>query len=168
MFCTELERKSTNHFNLHAALKKKLLNYYIHTPSGKTKKERTSYTNKKMENGKLKIQQPSSLTFPSQLLKFPSAVFTTAFPAMRLEVVSAILKVVLCCRISTSPQTGCVSENWQMEPISLIIGVLLILTAARTNFRATRNKTSKSLFSIRCAWRDTARLSNVQLNNLQI
>ena len=29
-----------------------------------------SYTNKKRENGKLKIQH-SSLTFPSQLLKFP-------------------------------------------------------------------------------------------------
>ena len=28
-------------------------------------------TNKKRENGKLKIQQASSLTFPSQLLKFP-------------------------------------------------------------------------------------------------
>ena len=30
-----------------------------------------SYTNKKRENGKSKIQQPLSLTFPSQLLKVP-------------------------------------------------------------------------------------------------
>ena len=72
-FCRERERKSTNHFNLHAAFKKKLLNFHIDTPSGKTKKKRMSYTNKKTENGKLKIQQPSSLTFPSQLLKFPSS-----------------------------------------------------------------------------------------------
>ena len=61
----EHERSSTNHSNLHAALKTKLLNFHIYTPSCKTKQTRTSYTNKKKENGKLKIQQPSSLTFPS-------------------------------------------------------------------------------------------------------
>ena len=65
VFCRERERQSTNHFNLHAALRTKLLNFHIHTPSGKTKKKRMSSTNKKRENGKLKIQQPSSLTFPS-------------------------------------------------------------------------------------------------------
>ena len=48
-------RLSTNHFNLHAALKTKLLTIHIHTHSGKTKK-RMSYTKKKRENGKLKIQ----------------------------------------------------------------------------------------------------------------
>ena len=52
-------------FNLHAALKTKLLIFHIHTPSGKTKKKRVSYTNKKKKNGKLEIQQPSSLMFPS-------------------------------------------------------------------------------------------------------
>ena len=65
VFCRERERKSTNHFNLHAALKTKLLNFHIHTPSGLTKKKRISYTNKKTENGKFKIQQPSSMMFPS-------------------------------------------------------------------------------------------------------
>ena len=39
--------------------------YLYITPSDKTKTEHTSYTNKKTENGKLEIQQPSSLTFPS-------------------------------------------------------------------------------------------------------
>ena len=60
-----IKLQSTNHFNLHVALKTKPLNFHIHTASGKTKKKRTSYTNKKTENGKLKIQQPSLLTFPS-------------------------------------------------------------------------------------------------------
>ena len=64
-------RVQTNHLNLHAALKTKLLNFHIHTLSGKTKKTH-EFSNKKTENGKLKIQQPSSLTFPSQLLKFPN------------------------------------------------------------------------------------------------
>ena len=68
-FCREHERQSTNHLSLHAALKTKLLNFHIHTPSGKTKKKCMSYTNKKRENRKIKIQQPSSLTFPSWLLK---------------------------------------------------------------------------------------------------
>ena len=71
MLYRERERQSTNHFNIHAALKTKFLNFHIHTPSGKTKKKRTRYTNKKRENGKLKIQQPSSLTFPFKLLKVP-------------------------------------------------------------------------------------------------
>ena len=48
-FCRERGRQSTIHFNLHAALKTKLLNFHIHTPSGKTKKKRASYTNKKRE-----------------------------------------------------------------------------------------------------------------------
>ena len=65
------------HFNLHAALKTKLLFLHIHTPSGKTKKKRMSYTNQKKENGKLEIQQPSSLTFPPELLK----VLSLEFPA---------------------------------------------------------------------------------------
>ena len=50
---------------MHATLRTKLLIFHIHTPSGKTKNKRMSYTNKKRENGKLKIQQPSSLTFQS-------------------------------------------------------------------------------------------------------
>ena len=35
-----------------------------------------SYTKKKKENEKLKIQQPSSLTFPSELLKVPNIILT--------------------------------------------------------------------------------------------
>ena len=49
-----------------------LLIFHIHTPSGKTEKKHMSYTNKKKENGKLQIQQLSSLTFPFQLLKVPN------------------------------------------------------------------------------------------------
>ena len=52
-----------------AALKIKLLRFHIYTPSGQTKKKRISYPNKKRENGKLKIQQPSSFTFMFLQLK---------------------------------------------------------------------------------------------------
>ena len=66
-FCKERERWRTNHFNLHAALKTRLLIFHIRTLLGKTKRKRLSYTHKKRENGKLKILQPFSLTFPSCL-----------------------------------------------------------------------------------------------------
>ena len=52
-FCRERECQSMNHFNVHAAGKTKKGNLYM------------SYTNKKRQNRKLKIQQLSLLTFPS-------------------------------------------------------------------------------------------------------
>ena len=36
--------------------------FHVHATSRKIKKKRMSFTNKKRENGKLKIQHPSSLT----------------------------------------------------------------------------------------------------------
>ena len=53
-------RVQTNHFNLHAALKTKLLNFHIHTLSGKTKKTHELY---KQENRKRKIKNSAAVFF---------------------------------------------------------------------------------------------------------
>ena len=45
-----------NHFKLHAASKLKFLIFHAHTASRKIKEKRMSYTNKKRETEKLRIQ----------------------------------------------------------------------------------------------------------------
>ena len=114
-FCRERERYSTNHFNLHAALKTKLLNFRIHTPSGKTKKKRTSYTNKKRENGKLKIQQSSSLTF--------RPCFLSCLIAANQLHVQPRTQVSFTGFHSSSPKCTCKSLNFLQKDISSTEGV---------------------------------------------
>ena len=62
--CAWAFRVRINSFQSSCSFKNKVCNFsYSHTL--RQNKKRMSYTNKKAENGKLKILQPSSLTFPS-------------------------------------------------------------------------------------------------------
>ena len=63
-----------NHFNLRSASKLKFRIFHVHTLSREIKKKRMRYKNKKGENGKLKIQPPSSLTLASWLRNVPDDV----------------------------------------------------------------------------------------------
>ena len=63
-----------NHFNLHTALKTKLLIFHIDTPSGKKKKE--THELYKQEQGKRKVKNSAAVFVeiaPSSLLKLSNS-----------------------------------------------------------------------------------------------
>ena len=64
-------------FQYSCSFKNRASNFSYSNTFRQSKKKRMSYVDKKEENGKLRIQQPSSLAFPSQLLKVPTVTTTT-------------------------------------------------------------------------------------------